>query len=147
MLNRLIFSRDIPAEKSSVWKALWEDANYRKWSAAFLEGSYMLAEIWEEGGIVHFLGPDQNGIYSKIEQYFPFSIISFKHIGKVTDAKPQPIDEETKTWSGATETYKLIEGENSVKLEVEIDIMEEHLEFMKDKFPKALELIKENSCL
>lgn len=65
----------------------------------------------------------------------------------MTDAKPQPIDEETKTWSGATETYKLIGKKNTVKLEVEIDIMDEHLEFMKDKFPKALELIKENSCL
>lgn len=147
MLNRLKFAIDIPAEKTSVWKALWEDDYYRKWSAVFLEGSYMLAENWEEGGIVHFLGPDQSGIYSKIEQFIPFSIISFKHIGKVAEGKPQPIDEETKTWSGATETYKLIEGKNTVKLEVEIDIMEEHLEFMKDKFPKALELIKENSCL
>ena len=68
----------------------------------------------------------------------------FKHIGNVAKGKEQPIDDESKKWSGATEIYTLTEGTDTNTLTVDIDVLDEHLEFMSERLPKALEKIKNN---
>ena len=144
MIYRLAFSIDIKAEKSTIWKALWNESSYRDWASVFFEGSYAVTDNWEEGSKVHFLAPDQSGIYSIIEKHIPNKIIRFRHIGNVLGGKEQAIDEETKKWSGATEIYTLTEGEKTNVLAVEIDVLDEHLEFMTKTFPQALEKVKNN---
>lgn len=66
------------------------------------------------------------------------------HIEMVINGIEQAIDEETKIWLGAKESYRLSDNGELNVLEIEIDIMGKHLEFMKDKFPIALEQIKTN---
>jgi len=144
-INKLEFSIDIKAEKTKIWKALWDDSSYRKWAAVFFEGSYAVADNWEEGSKVLFLAPDQSGIYSLIEKHIPNKIIAFKHIGNVVKGKEQPVDEEAKKWSGTSEIYSLTEGADFITLTIEIDIMDEHLDFMKDRLQKALEKVKKLS--
>ena len=146
MINRLEFTIEIEAEKSKIWEALWNKSSYRKWAGVFFNGSYVVTDNWKEGSIVHFLVPDQSGIYSTVEKHIPNEIIEFKHIGNVVTGKEQPLDEESKKWSGATEIYKIMEGKDANTLKVEIDVMDEHLEFMKITFPKALEEVKNNCC-
>ena len=141
-INRLIFSTDIKAEKNEIWKVLWNESSYRDWVSVFFEGSYAISDNWIEGSKVLFLGPDQSGIYSIIETHIPNKVMMFKHIGNVLKGKEQPIDDETKTWSGATEIYTLTEGIGNNTLTVEIDVLEEHLNFMTNTFPKALEMVK-----
>ena len=144
MIHRTEFSIDIDAPKAKIWKALWDDSSYRDWSGVFFEGSYAISDGWKEGSTVHFLAPDKNGIYSLIEKHIPNEYIAFKHIGNVVAGEEQPLDEETKKWTGATEVYKITGGEGTHTLTVEIDIMEEHLEFMTNTFQKALEKVKSN---
>jgi len=144
MINRLKFSIDIKAEKTKIWEVLWKDSLYRDWAGVFFEGSYVVADNWEEGSTVLFLAPDQSGIYSIIKKHIPNKIIQFKHIGNVVKGKEQPIDDEAKKWSGATEIYSLSEGSEGNALTVEIDVLDEHLDFMRSTFPKALEKIKNN---
>ena len=141
-INRLKFSIEIHAEKSKIWKALWDEHSYREWASVFFEGSYIVADNWQEGSKVFFLSPDQSGIYSTIETHIPNEMIEFKHIGNVVDGKEQPLDEETRKWSGATEMYSLTEGPDFNTLTIEIDVMDEHLDFMKTTLPKALEKMK-----
>lgn len=143
-MNRLHFSIDIKAEKTKIWNALWDDNSYRDWVSVFFEGSYAVTDNWKEGSTVLFLAPDKSGIYSIVEKHVPNEVIQFKHIGTVVNGKEQPIDDETKIWSGASEIYRLAEGKDSNTLMVEIDVMDEHLDFMKSTFPKALEKIKNN---
>ena len=145
MINRLKFSIDIKADKEKIWKALWDNKHYRDWSAVFGEGSHYVVDNWKEGSKILFLSSDQNGIYSLIERHVPNKIIKFKHIGSVANGQEQPLDDEVKKWSGATETYSLLEGSGFFTLIVEIDILDEHLEFMSEKLPLALEKIKKNS--
>ncbi len=121
MINRLEFSIHIKAEKSKIWKALWNESLYREWASLFFEGSYAVTDNWKEGGKVHFLAPDQSGIYSIIEKHIPNKIMRFRHIGNVLGGKEQPIDEESKKWSGATEIYTLAEEKHTKTLIVEID--------------------------
>lgn len=145
MINRLQFSIQIKADKTKIWSALWNDTMYRDWASVFFEGSYAVCEHWKEGNKVHFLAPDKSGIYSIIETHIPNKIIGFKHIGNVINGEEQSIDDETKKWSGATEIYTLIKGEDYSTLTVDIDVLDEHLDFMSTTFPKALERIKANS--
>ncbi|MFK8037067.1 MAG: hypothetical protein AB8B74_02160 [Crocinitomicaceae bacterium] len=147
MINQLKFSAGIKAERATIWNALWNDNLYREWAGVFFEGSYIKVSNWNAGSTVHFLVPDQSGIYSMIERHIPNHIIQFTHIGNVVEGKEQPIDDESKEWSGATEIYRLIEGKITTTLEVEIDVMSEHLEFMTNTFPKALKKIKNNCNL
>lgn len=142
MVNRLQFSIDIKAERTKIWKALWNENSYRIWAGVFFEGSYAVTDNWKEGSIVLFLAPDESGIFSIIETHIPNKTMRFMHIGNVLNGKEQPIDDETKKWSGATEIYTLTEGMDCITLAVEIDVLDEHLEFMSTKFPKALEKVK-----
>jgi hypothetical protein len=144
MYNRLQFSIKINAEKSKIWRTLWDDQMYRRWAAVFFAGSYAVTDNWKECSTVLFLAPDGSGIYSIIEKHIPNELMSFKHLGKVLDGQEQPMDEETEKWSGATEKYIVSEGENGSQLTVDIDVLDEHLEFMKEAFPRALEEIKKN---
>ncbi len=140
-MNRLEFSITIQADNSTIWRALWDDVNYRDWAGVFFEGSYYVADNLSEGSKVMFLGPDQGGIFSFIQKHIPNKIIQFKHIGKVVAGKEEPLDEETRVWTGATETYSIVESANSNMLVMEIDVLDEHLEFMSAKVPEALERI------
>jgi hypothetical protein len=144
MINRLTFSISIKADTTVIWKALWDEHAYRDWVSVFSEGSYAITDHWKEKSKVHFLGPDNNGIYSLIVIHIPNKVMAFKHLGLVVNGKEQPIDDDTKKWSGATESYTLSEGNDSNILTVNIDVMDEHLDFMKSTFPKALEIIKNN---
>jgi hypothetical protein len=144
MINRLTFSISIKADTTVIWKALWDEHLYRDWVSVFSEGSYAKTDRWKEKSKVQFLGPDNNGIFSLIESHVPNKIMTFKHLGLVVNGKEQPIDDDTKKWSGATESYTLSEGNDSNILAVNIDVMDEHLDFMKSTFPKALEIIKNN---
>ena len=112
----------------------------------FFEGSYVITDNWKENSTVLFLSPNKNGIYSIIEKHTPNKIMSFKHISTVINKQKQPIDDETKKWTGATETYTLTEELDYNKLSVKIDVLDEHLNFMKDTFPIALKKVK-NKCL
>ena len=141
-INRLTFSIDIKAEKTKIWNALWNDSSYREWASIFFEGSYAISENWKEGTTVYFLAPDKSGIFSVIEKHIPNKIIQFKHIGNVLEGKEQPIDDETKKWSGTTEIYSLSKGIDCITLTIEIDVLEEHMDFMTTKLPKALEKVK-----
>jgi len=102
----------------------------------------MIAKGWEVGGKVHFLSPDQSGIYSIIELHIPNEIIRCKHIGKVIQGKEQPIDDDTQSWTGAKESYILSKNDNDITLTIDIDVQDEHLDYMSKTLPKALEKIK-----
>ncbi len=143
-IHRLHFSIVIKSEKSKIWKTLWDEDSYRDWVSVFYEGSYAVTDNWEEGSKVLFLNPGENGIYSKIEKHVPNRIMKFKHLGNVVKGIEQPIDSETKKWSGTIEVYTLSDGDDGLKLTVEIDVLDEHLDYMKATFPKALERIKMN---
>ncbi len=141
-MNRLQFSIDIMTGKPQIWKALWDEQSYREWVSVFSEGSYAVTDDWKEGSKVLFLSADQSGIYSSIEKHIPNETMTFRHIGTVLKGKEQPMADDPKTWSEATETYTLSAGDGYNTLRVEIDVLDEHLDFMRTTFPKALETIK-----
>ncbi len=143
MMNRLEVSIDIQADRAKIWKTLWDDASYREWTSVFFEGSHAISQDWQEGSKVLFLTPEQNGMYAIIERHIPEEIMAFKHIGNVVKGKEQPIDEETRKWTGTMEIYRLTEGVDANTLIVEIDVFEGQQDSTKTVFLKALERVKQ----
>ena len=141
-MERLEFKIEIKAPATTVWKALWEDQNYRQWTTAFCEGSYAKTD-WKEGSKVHFLAPSGEGMYSNIEILVPDEKMCFYHIGELKNFEEQPLNDETRQWTGARENYTLSENNGITTLQVAMDITEQYLDYFKEAFPKGLALVKE----
>lgn len=140
-MQRLNFTIEINAPKEKVWQTLWNDETYRQWTSAFCDGSYMVGEL-KDGNRIHFLSPDGQGMYSDVENLVENEFISFKHIGMMKDKAELPLDEETKKWSGCYENYGLKESNGVTTLSVGVDSVEEYFDFFNEKFPVALENVK-----
>ena len=137
----LNFATKINAPKEKVWDALWNDANYRKWTAAFMEGSYAETD-WNEGSKISFLAPDGSGMFSVIEKKIPNKQMTFKHLGEVKNGVEEP-----KEWGDAEESYHLEEanGVTDLSVKLKMDANSEFEQYFNDTFPKALGIVKEIS--
>ncbi|WP_343617413.1 SRPBCC domain-containing protein [Flavobacterium sp.] len=143
-METLEFIVKIKTTPDKVWKVLWEDETYKKWTSVFCEGSYTVSD-WNEGDKIHFMSPNGEGMNSIIEKKIPNEYMAFKHIGEIKDFKEQPLDEETKKWSGAMETYRLIPNGEFTDLVAKVDAGEKFVDYFKDVFPKSLEVVKQLS--
>lgn len=141
-MEKLVFNISIKATTEKIWKVLWDDETYRKWTSAFCEGSYV-ETTWNEGDKIYFLGPTGEGMNSIIETKIPNEYMAFKHIGEIKDFKEVPPNEETQKWVGAMETYRLTQKGDMVDLQSEVDVIEKHIDYFKEAFPKGLQVIKE----
>jgi hypothetical protein len=140
-MEKLNFSTSINAPKDKVWKTLWEDETYRKWTSVFSPTSYADTD-WKEGSKVLFLDGQGSGMVSKIEANRPNEFMSFEHLGEVHNGVEDTESDKVKAWAGALENYTLKEVDGQTELLVEIDISEEHKDMFMGMFPKALEQVK-----
>jgi len=142
-MEKLNFSASINAPKEKVWKTLWEDASYRKWTAAFAEGSYAETDNWKEGSKVLFLDGKGSGMVSTVAANKPNEYMSFKHLGEVKNGVEDTTSEAVQNWSGASENYTLESTPNGTNLKVEMDITEDFKDYFLEAWPKALDKLKE----
>ena len=141
-MQRLNFTIDIEASKEKVWQTLWNDEAYRQWTKAFCDGSYFVGDL-KEGSRFHFLTPDGRGMYSDVERLVENEFISFRHIGEMKDNAELPLNDETQKWSGCYEIYGLKESNGMTTLSVGVDSVEAYLDFFNEKFPIALQKVKD----
>ncbi len=136
---KLKFPITINAPKEKVWNALWDDKNYRNWTAVFMEGSYAESD-WNEGSKIKFLSPGGDGMFGIIEKKVPNEQMIFKHMGEIKAGV-----EEGKDWGGAHESYFLKEKNGVTELDVELNSTDDFEEYFSKTFPEALKKVKEIS--
>lgn len=136
-MKTLHFSINIHAPKEKVWNALWEDKNYRQWTAVFQEGSYAESD-WEEGSKILFLSPNGDGMFSVIDKKIPNKQMTFRHLGEMKKG----VEEAQQDWQNAKESYSLSEKDGMTELKVDLDAVGEFEQYFNDTFPKALEAVK-----
>lgn len=144
-MEKLKFSTTINAPKEKVWNALWEDANYRIWTAAFAEGSHAVTDNWKEGTKVLFLGPDnKSGMVSRVAANRENEFMSFEHLGEVRDGVEDTTSDKVKVWAGAHENYTLKEDNGKTDVLVELDMMAEteFIDYFSKTWPIALDNLK-----
>jgi uncharacterized protein YndB with AHSA1/START domain len=137
-LNRLQFSIDIAAPPEKVWQVLWDDSTFTNWTSVFAEGSYAVSD-WKEGSKIHFIDPaSRSGMSSIIEKKRPGEFMSFRHVGEISNGQEQPPAE----WSGAHENYTLTRKAEGTTLHIDLEAADEHRKMFEEKFPQALQRVK-----
>jgi len=140
-IKKIVFTQEINAFAETVWNKMWDKKSYTEWTTPFCAGTYFTGEI-ELGSRIHFIAPSFDGMYSDVFYLIPNKLIIFKHIGNLKDLKEQPIDDETEKWTGSFETYKLNEVNGITTVTAEIDCVPEYIDYMNEKFPLALQVLK-----
>jgi hypothetical protein len=139
-MKTLKFETTINAASQKVWHALWDDKNYRAWTAVFSEGSHAESD-WEEGSSIKFLGPSGDGMYSIIDRRIENKQMTFKHKGSFVNGKEIPEPD----WNNAIEEYILEEKNGITTLKVSLDTDEKYEDMFNKSFVEALKIVKELS--
>lgn len=143
-IQKLVFDVEINAAAEHIWSKMWDKKSYSEWTAPFCAGTYYTGEI-EQGSRIHFIAPSFEGMYSDVFYLIPNKLLIFKHIGNLKDLKEVSLDAESEKWTGSFETYKLNEIDGVTTVIAEIDCVSEYINYMKEKFPLALQELKKIS--
>ena len=139
-MKTIKFRIEINAPKEKVWEILWSDEGYRQWTSVFSPSSQAISD-WQEGSRVQFVDDKGSGMYSIIDKKIENTEIVFKHLGEMSKGEEKPQSD----WAGSKERYVLISNRNLTQLNVELDTTADFEEYMNDKFPKALAIVKQLS--
>ena len=143
-MEKINFKTVINAAPEKIWKVLWDDTTYRKWTSAFSEGSYAETD-WKEGSKVLFLDGKGQGMVSRIAENRPNEYMSIEHLGEVKDGVEDTSSDRVKAWAGAHENYTLKKVNGKTELSIDMDITEEFKEMFSQMWPKALDNVKKLS--
>jgi hypothetical protein len=141
-MEKIHFSMLIDATPEKIWKVLWTDETYRKWSSAFAEGSYAETD-WKQGSKALFTDGKGSGMVSRIAENRPNEYMSIEHLGMLKDGVEDTTSDDVKAWAGAHENYTLKKVNGKTELTVDMEITEEFKEMFSKMWPKALKNIKE----
>ncbi len=119
---------------------------YQQWTAEFnptstYEGS------WEKGSKIYFIGTDENGkkggMIAEIADNIPNQFVSIRHYGMLDGEKEITEGDEVEKWAGGLENYSFDEHNGMTSVTVDIDVIEDHLDYFNTTWPKALDKLKE----
>lgn len=140
-METITFTVQINAAPSRVWLSLWDDANYRKWTTVFHEGSRYSGTL-ALGERVYFKGEDESGMFADVIEYVPEQSIVFRHMGELKDGVEQHGTPESEQWVGGTEGYFLRENNSQTELRVELKTVPDFVSYFQETFPKATTILK-----
>lgn len=135
-MKLLEYTIQINTTPEKVWDVLFTQDNYKKWASAMNEGTYFEG-TWEEGSIMKFLDPKNNGMYNLVEKNIPNKQLSMKHLGWILEGVLTP-----QNWEDSTLDYILEPNENGTLLIGKVNSLDEFVDFFNSKYPKNFENIK-----
>jgi hypothetical protein len=142
-MEKLHFKTLINAPREKVWHVLLDDATYREWTSAFMEGSRAITD-WKKGSKAIFTdGNGMGGMVSRIEENIPNEFLSIEHLGELKDGVEDTTSEKVQQWAGAHENYTLKDVEGKTELLIDCDMADDYVDMFKDIWPKALAKVKE----
>ncbi|WP_443939872.1 SRPBCC domain-containing protein [Pedobacter sp. MW01-1-1] len=138
-MKKIKFDSEINASANKVWEILFSEETYPIWSAVFSEGSKAITD-WKKGSKALFVNADNDGMISEIAESIEPEFLSIRHLGMIMKG----VEDLNHSWSGSLENYTLKElSDNKTLLEVEMDTTAEMADYFKEKWPLAIEKIKE----
>jgi len=150
-MQKLQFKKEINASVQKVYEAmlgLKNKSTYEHWTSAFnptstYEGS------WEKGSKILFVGTDENGkkggMVSEIVEHKPAEFVSIRHYGFLDGDTEITTGEQVEKWAGGHENYSFYENKGITIVTVDMDAIDEYLDYFNSTYPKALNKLKEIS--
>jgi len=148
-MKKMQFKIDINASAENTFAAMLGLKNketYNQWTSEFnptstYEGS------WDKGNKILFLGTGDDGkrggMVSRIAENIPNQFVSIQHYGILKGDVEITDGPEVEQWAGGLENYTFSEKDNMTFITVEVDVIESHIEYFTNTFPKALRKLKE----
>lgn len=148
-MKKLQFKKEINATAQKVYETmlgLTDKSTYEYWTSAFnptstYEGS------WEKGSKIYFTGVDENGkkggMVSEIKENLPAQFVSIQHYGFLDGDTEITTGEQVEKWAGGHENYAYHENNGITTVTVEMDAIDEYLDYFNNTYPTALDKLKE----
>lgn len=150
-MKKLQFKKEINASAQKVYETmlgLKDKTTYEEWTSAFNPSSTYEGS-WEKGSKIHFVGMDENGkkggMVSEIEEHQPAQYISIRHFGVLDGDTEVTTGEQVEKWAGGHENYSFTENNGITTVTVDMDSIDEYLDYFKNIYPTALDKLKEIS--
>ena len=148
-MKKLEFKTNIHAPVTKVYNIMLgmdSKSTYEEWTALFnptstYEGS------WTKGSKILFIGVDENGekggMVSRIAENIPYQFVSIQHYGLVKSDQEITEGPEVEKWANGFENYTFEEMNGITTVTVTLDTTEEFVDYMNEKYPIALDKLKE----
>ena len=150
-MQKLQFKIEISASAQKVYETmlgLKSKATYEYWVSPFSPSSTYEGS-WDQGSKILFIGLDEKGkrggMVSEIEEHEPTQFVSIRHYGFLDGDTEITTGELVEKWAGSHENYSFEEKEGITCVTVEIDVVDEYLDYFNTTYPKALDKLKEIS--
>ncbi|MBX7227473.1 MAG: SRPBCC domain-containing protein [Chitinophagales bacterium] len=150
-MEKLQFKIEINASAQKVYEmmlGLKDKSTYEYWTSAFNPTS-TFEGTWDKGGKIYFTGVDENGkkggMVSEIREHQPAKFISIRHYGFLDGDNEITSGEQVEKWAGGHENYSYQENSGITTVIVEIDTIDEYVNYFKSTYPTALDKLKEIS--
>jgi uncharacterized protein YndB with AHSA1/START domain len=147
-MQRLQFTKLINAPAQKVYETmlgLKDKSTYEHWTSAFNPTS-TYEGTWEKGSKIHFVGVDENGkkggMVSEIKEHQPAKFISISHYGFLDGEIEVTTGEQVEKWAGGHENYSYQENNGITTVTVDIDTLDEYLDYFNNTYPMALDQLK-----
>lgn len=148
-MEKLQFKVNINAPASKVYElmlGITHKSTYEEWTALFNPTS-TYEGTWDKGSKILFLGVDENGqqggMVSRIVENIPNQFVSIQHYGLLNAGQEITEGPDVEKWANGLENYSFEENNGTTTVIVDLDTNEDFLEYMNEKFPKALDKLKE----
>lgn len=148
-MKKLQFKIEINTTAQKVYETMLglnDKKTYEHWTSVFNPTSTYDGS-WEKGSKILFVGCDENGkkrgMVSKVEENEPSKFVSILHYGFLDGENEITTGEQVEKWAGGHENYTFQENNSITTLTVDIDTIDEYLDYFNQTYPKALEKLKE----
>jgi len=148
-MKKLQFKVSINAPAPKIYDfmlGIKSKSTYESWASVFnptstYEGS------WDKGKKILFIGVDENGerggMVSRIAENIPNRSVSIQHYGLLKADKEITDGPEVENWANGFENYTFEENNETTTVTVDLDTIEEFVDYMNENYPKALDKLKE----
>ncbi len=150
-MKKIQFTKEINASAQKVYEVmlgLIQKSDYEYWTAAFNPTSTYEGN-WEKGSKILFVGTDENGkkggMVSEIVEHQPAQFVSIRHYGFLDGDTEITTGEQVEKWAGGHENYQYDENNGITTITVELDALDEYLDFFNNTYPLALNKLKERA--
>lgn len=148
-MKKLQFKESINAPANKVYERMLgikSKSTYEQWTSLFNPTSTYEGN-WDKGSKILFVGVDdkgeKGGMVSRVADNILNQFVSVQHYGLIQADKEITEGPEVEKWANGFENYSFEENNGSTTVTVDLDTTEEFIDYMNDKYPKALDKLKE----